>query len=942
VHADVVGFSRLMGEDEAGTHRTLGELRRALDPLIAAHRGRIVGTAGDSLLADFPSVVDALGCAVAMQHAARGVNDPLPPERRLELRIGVKLGDVIADGDDILGDGVNIAARLQALAQLGTVCISQTVYDQVRNKLDLDYRPLGSHRVKNIAEPVRAYAVGTPAAVPRSRGRRPLFLASASVIALLAIAGLAAWALRIGLFGPGAVPGPREAAGLVAPANLAGRPSVAVLPFKNLSSDAGQAFFSDGITEDVITALGRFSNLLVVAKSASFQFRDRNLPPAETGRLLDARYLLEGSVQRAGDRVRVTVQLTEAATGRNLWSQAYDAELKDIFAVQDDVARRVVGAAAVTLTRFERDRALARPPGSLAAYEYVLRGRGYFSHATRDGNDQAQDMFRRAIDLDPSYAAAYAELGLSLIEAVTSGWTEFVADDLDRAEKLGLKALALDPASTTAYRLLAEVHMNRGHFDLAIGQVDRALEINPSDVDSSLLRGDILAFAGRAAEAVPWLEGALRLDPANARHALHLGLAYYFLGRYRDAVAALDRALAGNLGRNTQTIGRPVLAAAYAEMDRPEDAARERAIRHPGGARPHARRAPKGRVSLIPGRWTRTRRGSGGDFFELVQHAQPLRRRALGIARPGPPGQLSDEDAALAIDRDPVGRSEMAGFEPGMHTAEPRQYLTLVAVDADPRTDVRPVAIDLARRSALTDVNQRVAPGRHAHAVRPVQIVPLGLEPAVAGEDLYPVVFAVGDIDPAVGVAADVVRHVELAGVGAGLAPCKQQSAVRRVFVDAGVAVAVRDIDLALRRQRGMGAAVKRLAAHIGLGRARDAQGHQHPAVECAMPDRVVAVVGQPDRVVRREMDAVRPGEDAFAPGADEIAVAVEHRDRMRAAVEGIDPVMAVDADRGDIAQLDLVRKLCPIGANLEREPAAAELHRHQTLPRLHRHPATA
>ncbi len=443
------------------------------------------------------------------------------------------------------------------------------------NKLDLDYRPLGSHRVKNIAEPVRAYAVGEPAALPRPRRVR-LILASASAAALLAIAGLAGWALHTGWFGLGAAPKPVAVASLAAPANLAGRPSVAVLPFKNLSSDAGQAFFSDGITEDVITALGRFSNLLVVGKSASFQFRDRNLPPAELGRLLDVRYLLEGSVQRAGDRVRVNVELTEAATGRDLWSQAYDAEVKDIFGVQDDIAKRVVGAAAVTLTRFERDRALAKPTSSLAAYEYVLRGREHFTHTTRDGNDQAQDMFQRAIDLDPSYAAAYAELGLSLIEAVASGWSEFVADDLDRAEKLGQKTLSLDPASTTAYCLLAEVDFQRRRFDLALGHTDRALEINPSDADSSALRGIILAWAGRAADSLPWLEGALRLDPANGRASVTQGIAYYLLGRYGEAVESIDRGLAENSGRNIQITGRPILAAAYAELDRREDAARER------------------------------------------------------------------------------------------------------------------------------------------------------------------------------------------------------------------------------------------------------------------------------------------------------------------------------------------------------------------------------
>jgi len=578
LHADVAGFSRLMGVDEVGTHRVLGELRRAVDPLIASDGGRIVGTAGDSFLADFSSVVDALNCAVQIQLAARTINDPIPPDRRLELRIGVNLGDVIVDGGDIFGDGVNIAARLQALAEPGTVCISHTVYEQVRNKLDLDYHPLGSHRVKNIAEPVRAYAVGV-SAVPGRTGKQRRLLAAAAAACGLVAAGLVAWTLYTGagrdLLGL-ATPKPVEVAGLAAPHRLAGRPSVAVLPFKNLSTDAGQDFFSAGITEDVITALGRFSNLLVVAKSASFQLKDRNLSPAEIGRLLDVRYLLEGSVRRAGDRLRVSVELTEAATGRNVWSEAYDAEVKDIFDVQQDIARRVVGAAAVKLTRFERDRALAKPTESLAAYEHVLRGREHFSRATRDSNDEAQDMFQRAIDLDPSYAAAYAELGLTLIEAMASGWTEFIADDLARAETLAQKALLLDSASTTAYRLLAEVHLARRRFDLALGQIDRALEFNPSDAESFSMRGNILVWAGRAAEALPWLEGALRLDNANARATFLLSTAYYFLDRYSASVEAMDHALAGGLGRNTQVTGRSVLAAAYAQLDRRTDAEGER------------------------------------------------------------------------------------------------------------------------------------------------------------------------------------------------------------------------------------------------------------------------------------------------------------------------------------------------------------------------------
>src|SRR6516164_8826591 len=581
LHADVAGFSRLMGEDETGTHQALGELRGAVDPLIAAHGGRIVGTAGDSLLADFSSVVDALKCAVEMQRASRAINDPLPPERRLELRIGVNLGDVIVDGDDIFGDGVNIAARLEALAQPGTVCISQTVYDQVRNKLDLDYRPLGGHRVKNIAEPVRAYSVGAPATAPRIRKGRPLLIAGAGATALI-LAGLIAWAFyaepgRV-LSGLRATPGTVDVATLAVPGHRAGRPSVAVLPFKNLSGDAGQDFFSDGITEDVITALGRFSNLLVVAKSASFQFKGSNASPSEIGRLLDARYLLEGSVRRDGDRVRIGAELTEAASGVHVWSETYDAEVKDIFAVQDDITRRVVGAAAVKLTRFERERVLTKPTENLAAYEYVLRGREFLSHATRDKNDEAADLFQRAIDLDPNYAAAYAALGGSHFEAVVSGWAEFRQDELDQSETLAQKALALDPMTTGAYRLLAWVNMYRRRYDLALGQIDRALEINPSDAESYGQRGIILVWAGRAAEAVPWLEGALRFDRANSLTLQNLCTAYYFLGRYNDAVEACDRAVALSPGRNIQTLAHPFLAAAYAELGKNQDAEGERVV----------------------------------------------------------------------------------------------------------------------------------------------------------------------------------------------------------------------------------------------------------------------------------------------------------------------------------------------------------------------------
>ncbi len=387
--ADIAGFSRLMGEDEAATYATLSRLRNAIDPLISSQGGRVVSTAGDGLLADFGSVVDALSCAVDIQDAARTLNEPLPPGRRLELRIGVNLGDVIvADDNDLFGDGVNVAARLQALASPGGICLSQPVYDQVHNKLALDYRPLGAHRVKNIAEPVRVYSVGTetPLRTIRRVSRRSATIALICAL-ILANAGLLAW-----LWGGSAMHGPPVAAvrpaavaTLALPARLAERTSVAVLPFKNVSSEPGQDYLSDGITEDIINALGRFSNLLVASKSASFQLKGRNLSPEEAGRALNVRYLVEGSVHREGNELRITVELTDAATGFDLWSDTYNGEFKDVFSLQDQITQRIVGSTAVKLTRAERQRVLRTPTANLAAYELVLRGRAGLTNPNAGG-----------------------------------------------------------------------------------------------------------------------------------------------------------------------------------------------------------------------------------------------------------------------------------------------------------------------------------------------------------------------------------------------------------------------------------------------------------------------------------------------------------------------------------------------------------------------------
>ncbi len=464
--------------------------------------------------------------------------------------------------------------RLPGVGNTARPC---AVRDHVHGRLDLDFAELGSLRLKNIARPVEAFIVkldGDIRTATPLRSKRWALFFSLGVAAVLSVA------LLVWTFLPAARPTakPVDVATLAAPARLATRPSVAVLPFKNISGSAADDFFGDGMTEDVITALGRFSNLLVIAKSASFRFRGSDASPADLGHALDARYLLGGSVRRAGNRIRVGVELTEAATGRLVWSETYDADVSDIFGVQDDIAKRVVGAAAVKLTRFEQERVLARPTGNLAAYEYVLRGRDLLSHATRESNDEAGELFQRAIDLDPHYADAYAALGGSHYEAVVSGWSEFRTDELNRSEELAQKALSLDPTTTRAYRVLAFVYLFSKRFDLALVQIDRALEINPSDADNFAYRGTILTWSGRPADALPWLEGALRFDRGNAIAAGRLCMAYYLLRRYADASEACIRSLSNNPGRSDQMLGHPTLAAAYAEAGRKADADAERGI----------------------------------------------------------------------------------------------------------------------------------------------------------------------------------------------------------------------------------------------------------------------------------------------------------------------------------------------------------------------------
>jgi TolB-like protein/class 3 adenylate cyclase/Flp pilus assembly protein TadD len=601
VHADMVGYSRLIGLDDLETLERLHRLRgKVIDPAIDRHGGRIVQTGGDSLLMVFNSIDGALRFAIGVQQEIPLLDSDQPPNRAILFRIGINIGDAIADGTDLHGDAVNVAVRLQAQCPPGGICVSRAVHDHVLGRLDLAFEALGLLTLKNIARPVEAFVLN-PGSNPGRNIVAPVRATDVAVVATqirpgprlwpaltaagaaaIMLAGLIAWELHAGpgreWVGIGPVAKPVEVATLAAPDRLAKRPSLAVLPFKNLSADTGHDFFSDGITEDVITALSRFSNVLVISKSASFPFKDSKAAPAEIGRLLNARYLIDGSIRRAGNRVRVGVELIEATSGRLVWSETYDSEVDDIFAVQDKIAKHVVGVAAVRLTRAEQERVMTKPTSNLSAYEYVLRGRELFSQETRDDNDEASELFQHAIDLDPNYADAYAALGGSYYAAVISGWSEFREEELQRAEALALKALTLDPQTTRAYGVLAQIQLYRKRYDLALTQIDRALEINPSDTESYSYRGAYLAWAGRPAEALPWLEGALRFDQASGFAAARLCMAYYLLRRYTEAVDAGVRALSRNPGRNTQMTTHPMLAAAYAELSQQQNANAERAI----------------------------------------------------------------------------------------------------------------------------------------------------------------------------------------------------------------------------------------------------------------------------------------------------------------------------------------------------------------------------
>src|SRR5580692_2519020 len=481
--ADVAGYSRLMGADEEGTHERLKALRRELaDPKIKEHRGRIVKTTGDGLLIEFASVVDAVRCAVEVQREMAERNADVSPDRRIEFRMGINLGDIIKDGRDIYGDGVNVAARLEALAEPGGICVNRLVRDQVRDKLDFGFEDAGEQRVKNIARPLRVYHV------------RPGQLAD------------------------------EEMSAAQPPLALPDKPSLAVLPFTNMSGDPEQEFVS--------------------ARNSTFTYKGRAVDVKQVGRELGVRYVLEGGVRKAGNRIRVTAQLIEAETGNHVWANRYDRDLADIFAVQDEITHALTTALTPAIADAELRRAIRKPPESLDAWAAYPRGLWHLSKANSEDDTIAQNFFRRAIDLDPTFAPGYSALALAQLQAAAIYQKLTLAEAQSSAEALARRAVSLDGADAEARSCLGWALQARGELDGALVEIERALAMSPNLAVAHWQRGATLIFSGQPMKGLDALETCIRLDPRDpfmSVRLLHIACGLYFAREYEGVIEAAKR-----------------------------------------------------------------------------------------------------------------------------------------------------------------------------------------------------------------------------------------------------------------------------------------------------------------------------------------------------------------------------------------------------------------
>ncbi|MCU0596664.1 MAG: adenylate/guanylate cyclase domain-containing protein [Desulfobacterota bacterium] len=501
--ADVAGYSRLMGEDEAATVKTLEDYKQVMFSLVKQHGGRVVDSPGDNVLAEFPSVVDAVECAAETQKELRSRNDGLPKNRRMEFRIGINLGDVIEKGERIYGDGVNIAARIESLAEAGGICISGSAHEQVEQKLPLNYEDMGSHKVKNVIRPVHVYKVSEDLAStgrPVKEEHEPMTM-----------------------------------------------PSIAVMPFVNLSGDSEQDYFSNGITEEIITSLSKTPKMLVIDRGSTFAYKGKDVDLGQVGQELAVQYILTGSVRKAGDRVRVNAQLIHAGRGEHLWAERYDREMKDIFALQDEITLRITQALQIKLTEGEQARIFGKGTNNLDAYLKWLQGQDLLIRGNKDDNALARRMFEDAIRSDPNWVQPYVLLGFTCLMESLSGWSSSPESAFNEAVKLGRKSLTLDDSLPGPHGLMSQIHLYKRRHDEAIAEAQKAVTLGAGLAFVYEWLGSALIYAGRSDEAIRFLEKAIRLNPFPPPYWVrNLGEAYRMTKQYKEAITEFKRAMQGN------------------------------------------------------------------------------------------------------------------------------------------------------------------------------------------------------------------------------------------------------------------------------------------------------------------------------------------------------------------------------------------------------------
>jgi len=531
ISADVVGYSRLMAGDESATLDAMKAHRRELwTPEIDAYGGRVVGTAGDSFLLEFQSAVAAVECAVAIQHGMIDRNAGLPEDRQMLLRVGINIGEIVVDGEDIFGDGVNVAARLEALAGPGDICASDDVVRQLRGKMDLAFTDGGLKEVKNIPAPIHVWHWSTDSPAPDYTGTRE-----------------------------------------TAP-ELPDKPSIAVLPFSNMSGDPEQEFFADGMTEDIITGLSRFRSVFVIARNSSFAYKGQSPDVREVARGLGVRYVLEGSVRRGGQRIRITAQLIDATTGNHLWAERYDRALEDVFAVQDEVTEAIVAAIAPEIGEAERARAQRRPPSDLDAWGLYQRGLAGYYASTGEGLRSAMAQLDRVNEVDPTFARAFAMAAAARWRYALHFQPEDSAAVLNEALRKAYTAITLDPRDATGLWNAGGVHSMLGQHDMAVSKAKDAIALNPLDAMAHYMLGSILRRAGRTEEAIPHFDHAMRLSPRDIWITGMLtdrAFVLFDLERYDEAFAWAQRA---RLSPNPRTMTFAVFAAVLSRLGRKDEA----------------------------------------------------------------------------------------------------------------------------------------------------------------------------------------------------------------------------------------------------------------------------------------------------------------------------------------------------------------------------------